>query len=726
MSSKDDLNPEKISGFEGEGDIFSPDTWLKKLKKNRQMPNDIDTEAEVDQQIQQEAERERETAGKVSPAVKSESAASDNKSQILEREKEESNMEDSAISKKEETKVQNEQISEERSNETVKSTMNFEEISNQAYTSDDDSMKGDAENSVTTAVEEPEVTEDTGEEMSDDDLMALELEKTFVNIEPGSIITGSVISVTKEEVILDIHYKSEGAVPFEEFAKNSEDINIKQGDEFSVMVLSLDDGDGRVRLSKSQADQNLAWDMVFKAHSDNLTIEGFTRKAIKGGMLVDINGINAFMPFSQIGLAPRQDAESMVGCTISLKVIEVHKKQNRVVVSRRKALDEERAVMRQETFSELAEGAIRTARVVRINKEGAVLDMDGVRAVISLEDISWSPLRHPGEAIKSGDEVDVKILEMPEKEDAPVKVGIKQITKDPWLFVFNKYPVGSVLKVKIKKLATFGAFAELDKGVEGLIHVSELAWNKRVNHPKEVLTVDERVMARIISIDEENKKIGLSIKQAQESPWDLFAREHPEGSVIEEGIVRGITDFGVFVEVSAGLQGLVHVSDLTWSKKKTDPKDVVKTGDKINVKVLKIDSKKQKISLGLKQTTDDPWTTFCNSHKDGDIVEGRISDVTDFGAFLEVSDGVDGLIHLSQLTDKRNVAPKEIVSPGQTVKVKIKKILKGQRRLELSYREYKEDIEKADLDKYINNQDAKLTTMGDLLNHAMKQQENNS
>jgi small subunit ribosomal protein S1 len=570
--------------------------------------------------------------------------------------------------------------------------------------------------------------EDTVSEDDEDDIMFSDetenlleaYDETLRDFEEGEIVKGVVIKIDRDEVMIDVGYKSEGYIPISEFGTDPDGTpRVKVGDAVDVYLLRKEDQDGLVVLSKEIADQKIVWDRIAEAHERGDSIQGRITKRIKGGLKVEIDNVKAFLPASQVELRPVQNFDKYIGKSLDMKVIKLSKRRRNIVLSRRVILEEERESKRQATLSTLEVGQVRDGIVKNITQFGAFIDLGGVDGLLHKSDMSWGRVNHPSEVVAVGDKVEVMILSV-DAEASKISLGMKQKFADPWLSVETKYPIDSIVTGKVVSIVDYGAFIELEPGVEGLIHVSEMSWTRRVPHPSKVLKKGDEVQAKVLDIDPNKQKISLGLKQLQMNPWEALADRYPVGSKII-GRVRNLTDFGAFIEIEEGIDGLIHVSDLSWAKRAMNPSDVLKEGDQVEAIVLSIDPEKQRVSLGLKQIEPDPWIQVPEKYAIGSVVTGRIVNITNFGAFAKLEEGVEGLIHISELDEKHVDNPNEVVSIGDELELKVISLDPEERRIGLSLKEVKGDQERTDLNQYNDETRNDRTTLADVVGKSLKQ-----
>jgi small subunit ribosomal protein S1 len=500
-------------------------------------------------------------------------------------------------------------------------------------------------------------------------------------VKEGEVIKGVVVRVTGEFAVVDIRYKSEGQVPIAEFTTPKGEITVKPGDSVDVYVESRENDTGMVVLSKEKADKMRIWDEISNAVKGDEIIKGTITGRVKGGLQVDI-GVKAFLPGSQVDIRPVRNLDQYLGKEFEFKVIKFNQKRGNIVLSRRVLLEKQREEQKKETLKNLKEGAIMKGQVKNLTDYGAFIDLGGIDGLLHITDMSWGRVGHPSEMFNVGDEVRVVVLKFDPSQER-VSLGLKQIQEDPWHRADEKYPVGTRVRGKVVSLTDYGAFIELEQGVEGLVHVSEMTWNKRVKHPSKMMEVGKEVEAVVLDIDPKAKRIALGMKQIEVNPWTALEDKYPIGSVIK-GVVRNVTDFGIFVGVEEGVDGLVHVSDISWTQRVKHPGELYKKGDIVEAVVLNIDVENERFSLGIKQLTQDPWDTLSERLPVGSRVKGKVTKVTDFGGFVEIEPGIEGLVHVSELKEERVENPRDVLSENQEVDVKIIDINTSDRKIALS------------------------------------------
>jgi small subunit ribosomal protein S1 len=534
-------------------------------------------------------------------------------------------------------------------------------------------------------------------------------EETFKNLEEGTITEGRVVAVTKDKVIVDIGYKSEGMIPNDQFS-TEELRNIKVGDRLQVYIEECEDADGNLVLSKEKADKMKIWEELEKLFNEGKSIDGKIVARIKGGMMVDI-GVKAFLPGSQIDLHPVRDLDGLVGRTFSLKIIKINHRRGNVVVSRRVLLEETRDSKRKTTLSTLKEGQLIQGVVKNITDYGAFIDLGGIDGLLHITDMSWGRVGHPSEMFNIGDKVEVSVLKY-DRETGRISLGLKQKSADPWTGVASKYPIGTRVRGRVVSLTDYGAFIELEPGVEGLVHVSEMSWTHEVRHPSRVVSIGDQVEAAVLNVDPASRKISLGMKQTAPNPWDMVEGKYAIGTRIE-GKVKSLTDFGAFVGLEEGIDGLIHISDMSWTKHIKHPSELFKKGQKVEAVVLRIDKDKERLSLGYKQLGNDPWDDEIPSrYVVGDVAVGKVSKVADFGIFVELDGEVEGLIHISEAGLDPQAKLEEKYKLQDEVTAKIIKVDREERKIALSLRDHQMDSDRRQVDEYHATQGALDQSLG--------------
>ncbi len=532
------------------------------------------------------------------------------------------------------------------------------------------------------------------------------------NFKVGDIVQGRVLSITKDYVVVDIGYKSEGQIPISEFRDEEGNLDVAEGDEVEVYVDQADeDDDALVELSKDKAEKLRIWDQISLACERDELVKGKIVARVKGGLSVDI-GVKAFLPGSQVDIRPIRNLEKFLNQEFDFKVIKFNKRRGNIVLSRRVLLEKERASLKSKTLKMLEEGRVLKGTVKNITEYGAFVDLGGIDGLLHITDMSWGRVNHPSEMVQVGDEIEVKVLKFnPETER--VSLGLKQISEDPWGQAETKYHVGDRVTGKVVSLTDYGAFVELEEGIEGLIHISEMSWTRRVKHPSKMVAIGDEVETIVLDIDSKNKRISLGMKQIEPNPWTLLHERYPVGTRIL-GKIRNITDFGIFIGIEEGIDGLVHISDLSWTQKVKHPSEVFKKGDEVEAVVLNIDVENERFSLGIKQLTPDAWEyDIPNKYTIGRVVRGKITKIHDFGAFMELEPGVEGLIHVSEMSTERVHSPADVVSEGQEVVAEIISVDREERKIGLSLK-HVSDGDTPDVRSYLEKQGRSTATMGDV------------
>jgi small subunit ribosomal protein S1 len=537
----------------------------------------------------------------------------------------------------------------------------------------------------TQEVKESEI-ELTGEETMEELLDIYD--SSLSKFEEGQVVTGTVISVGRETVLVDVGYKSEGQISIHEFISEDGNVSVNVGDEFEVMIEVWDEEEETVLLSREKAKKVKVWDAIKDIYDEDGTIEGVITSRVKGGFSVDI-GLLAFLPGSQADLRPIRNMDEMVGQTYTFKILKYNKKRNNIVLSRRVLLENEREKMRSATLSAIENDKVMEGIVKNITEYGVFVDLGGVDGLLHITDISWGRVKHPSELFSVGDHIKVKILSF-DFEKERVSLGMKQLTPDPWTTAADKYPIGSKIKGRVVSLTDYGAFIELEEGVEGLIHVSEMSWTRKIRHPSQMVAVGEQVEAVVLDLKPENRRISLGIKQTVENPWEVISQKYPVGTIIE-GKIKNITEFGLFIGIDDDIDGLVHISDISWTKRIKHPSEIYKKNDTIQAVVLDIDKANERFSLGIKQTQIDPWETVAERYDVGKQISGVITNLTDFGVFVELEEGIEGLVHVSEISKENIKSPKEHYQIGETITAKVMNINSDERRIGLSIKRLNED-----------------------------------
>jgi small subunit ribosomal protein S1 len=560
------------------------------------------------------------------------------------------------------------------------------------------------------AEESPEGGGDIDDE-EDRSEMARLYDETLKDITEGEIVRGTIVKITDQEVLVDVGFKSEGAIPIREFRKEG-GISISEGDEIEVFLEEAENKDGHVVLSKEKADKAKVWEEITKAYESDEEIEGVVTDKIKGGLAVDI-GVRGFLPGSQADLRPVRDLSNFVGQKITMKILKLNRQRGNIVLSRRAVLEKGREEKRRETLKNLEVGKLVKGIVKNITEYGGFIDLGGIDGLLHITDMSWGRISHPSELLIVGEEIDVVVLKF-DRETERVSLGLKQKTPDPWTNIAEKFPPGTRAHGKVVSLTDYGAFIELEEGVEGLIHVSEMSWTRKVKHPSKVLAIGDTIETMVLNVDPEKKRISLGLKQIEPNPWDVIEESYPPGSVIT-GSVRNLTEFGAFIGLEEGIDGLVHISDLSWTTKVNHPSEVLTKGDTVQAKVLNIDKSRERLSLGIKQLTPDPWQEFMRDYNVGKTITGTIVKVTDFGLFLALQGGLEGLVHSSEMGMDKDDQPERHFTIGQELSAKIVKIDPGERKISLSISALASDQERNDMKNYLQRQGSGVVSLGEMM-----------
>jgi small subunit ribosomal protein S1 len=534
---------------------------------------------------------------------------------------------------------------------------------------------------------------ETDQEMEVNFEAALEdyLDSDFGDVEEGAIVHGEVVKIDDNHVLVDVSFKSEGQIPVEEFKTVDGRLKVAVGDKVDVFVVRKDEREGTIILSREKAKRMKVLDDLERIQEEDDTVKGRIIRRIKGGYTVEIGGVEAFLPGSHVDLRPVPDMDALVGEEYEFRVLKINRRRSNVIVSRRVLLEEERERNREELLKTLEEGQTVTGRVKNITEYGVFVDLGGLDGLLHITDMSWKRIRHPKEMVQLGDELQLKVLSYDEK-DHKVSLGLKQLRPDPWEDISGKYPEGQKFSGKVTNLVDYGAFVELEPGVEGLVHISEMSWTRKLRHPSQMVKVGEDVEVVVLAVDAAKKRISLGMKQVKPNPWDIVSEKYPEGTILEAP-VKNITDFGLFIGIEEGIDGLIHVSDLSWTKKIKHPGESFKVGEMVQAKVLTVDKENEKFTLGIKQLHDDPWQDVPNRFPVGVVVTGTVTNITDFGLFVEVEEGIEGLVHVSEVSRKKIKNPKEVYNEGDTIQAKVIHVSADERRLGLSIKQHQEEEE---------------------------------
>lgn len=565
--------------------------------------------------------------------------------------------------------------------------------------------------------EDPQSQDEKPEENFMDTGNFMELyEESLKSIQEGEVVKGEIVQIDKEFVLVDIGYKSEGQIPVREFIDSDGNLSAKVGDKIDVLLEKREDEEGKILLSKEKAAKIKIWDQIKDVYESDGTIKGAILSRVKGGLSVDI-GLQAFLPGSQIDLRPVRDMDSLVGTEHDFKIVKYNRRRGNIVLSRRAILEAERAKLREETLKYLEEGVILGGTVKNITDYGLFIDLGGIDGLVHITDMSWGRIGHPSEMYKVGDEIRVKVLSF-DRERERVSLGIKQLTPDPWTQAEQKYPNGSRLSGRVVSLTDYGAFVEVEEGVEGLIHVSEMSWTRKIRHPSQIVAVGNVVDVVVLNIDAAHKRISLGMKQAAPNPWDVISEKYPVGTTIE-GKIKNITDFGIFIGIDEGIDGLVHISDISWTRRIRHASEIYKKGQEVQAVVLNIDKASERFSLGIKQLTPDPWDAIPEKYKVGTRVTGRVTNVTDFGVFLELEEGIEGLIHVSEVSKDKKGNALARFQVDDVIQAQVVNVSRQEKKIGLSVRKLEDVPEKEGYKNYLHSSKEATSNLGDILRQEM-------
>ena len=544
-----------------------------------------------------------------------------------------------------------------------------------------------------------------------EDLLA---ESKIELLKEGSVITGTIMEVRPTEVVIDFGGKAEGTIPAHEFLDLSE---LEIGSDIEVFLERLEDRDGNPQLSFDKAEQKKNWEKIVNTCEEGSVITGRVRSKVKGGLVVNI-GVDAFLPSSQVDIQAPKNLDQFVGQTFDFKVVKINRERKNIVVSRRELIEERRQDKKREILNDIIPGETRRGMVKNITDYGAFIDLDGLDGLLHITDMSWGRISHPSEMVKTGEEITVCIIEV-DKNRERVSLGLKQLSSNPWDEIERKFPINAKVRGKVVNLVPYGAFVELEEGVEGLVHVTEMSWTKRITKPGEVLSVGDEVDAVVLGIQKDDQKISLGLRQLDVNPWDMATHNYPPGARVR-GKIRNLTSYGAFVELEEGIDGMVHVSDMSWTRKINHPSEMVKKGDEVDAIVLEVSIENQRISLGMKQLTDDPWENIDRLYRMGDVVKGKVARVAGYGAFIELENDIDGLVHISQISEERVEKVKDHLKEGDEVSARVIKIDREERRIGLSIKaaDYDEDALAKEVATYDDSGEDLTTSLGDLLDEA--------
>jgi small subunit ribosomal protein S1 len=595
---------------------------------------------------------------------------------------------------------------EKQSNEMDRDVTGVDQTTDEIKGSDIESLKIEAATDVGEGVKPNQET---------DNFMEL-YEESLKSIQEGELVKGEIVQVDKEFVLVDIGYKSEGQIPIREFIDSEGNITAKVGDRMDVLLEKREDDEGLIILSKEKAAKIKIWDDIKDIYEKGGIISGKILSRVKGGMSVDI-GLQAFLPGSQIDLKPIKDFDAFIGSVQDFKILKYNKRRANIVLSRRAILETERMVLREKTLEVLKDDAELDGIVKNITEYGLFIDLGGLDGLLHITDMSWGRVGHPSEMYQVGDKITVKVLKY-DSETGRVSLGLKQLRPDPWTEADSKYPVNTKIKGRVVSLADYGAFVEVEEGIEGLIHVSEMSWTRKIRHPSQVLKVGDMVEAVVLNIDSANKRVSLGLKQVEPNPWDVIGEKYPVGTTIE-GKIKNITDFGIFIGIDEGIDGLVHISDISWTKRIKHPSEIYKKGQEVQAVVLNIDKENERFSLGIKQLSIDPWDVVAEKYKIGTRITGTVTNVTDFGVFVELEEGIEGLIHVSELSKEKGGNPLSRFKIDDVIQAKVINVSRTDKKIGLSIKKMEEGDEKDIYNSYLDNRNEATSNLGELLKKGM-------
>lgn len=550
------------------------------------------------------------------------------------------------------------------------------------------------------------------------------LSTDFGDLEEGSIVKGEIVRVDDDNVLVDVSFKSEGQIPAHEFRDPAGNMVVSVGDRVDVFVVRKNEMEGTITLSFEKAKRMQLFDQLEDVQEKSSVIKGHIVRRIKGGYTVDIGGVEAFLPGSHVDLRPVPDMDALVNQEYEFRVLKINRRRSNVIVSRRVLLEEERDSKRQDLLGTLEEGQIVSGKAKNITEYGVFVDLGGLDGLLHITDMSWKRIRHPKEMITMGQDLELKVLSF-DKENHKVSLGLKQLVPDPWQDITARFPEGAKSQGKVTNLVDYGAFVELESGVEGLVHISEMSWTRKLRHPSQMVRVGDEVEVIILGVDGDKKRISLGMKQVKPNPWELVAEKYPEGTILE-GVIKNITEFGMFIGIEDGIDGLIHVSDISWTKKIRHPNEIFKVGDVVQAKVITVDQESEKFTLGIKQLVDDPWGHVPTTYPVGCTVKGIVTNITDFGLFVEVEEGIEGLVHVSELSNKKIKSPSEIYKENEEIQAKVIHVSAEERRLGLSIKQLKEEEERKKPKEFRSGSTEAGQNLGDLLKQKMAEDAENN
>jgi len=611
----------------------------------------------------------------------------------------------------------------EDSQSVIESAGESEELMGKSEEESLEDLHAEDSQSVIESAEESEEAEESVEDAQDSDSFMRLYEESLKSIKEGEVVAGEIVQVDKEYVLVDIGYKSEGQINIREFIDDEGNLAANVGDKIEVLLERREDDEGVIRLSKEKAAKIKVWDKIREIYENDGTVKGTILSRVKGGLSVDI-GLQAFLPGSQVDLRPIRDMDSLVGMEHEFKIVKYNKRRGNIVLSRRAILEAERGALKDKTLEIIEEGAVLRGIVKNITDYGLFIDLGGIDGLVHITDMSWGRVGHPSEMHKAGDDIEVKVLSF-DKERERVSLGIKQLVPDPWSQVEKEYPIGTRITGRVVSLTDYGAFIEVEQGVEGLIHVSEMSWTRKVRHPSQLLSIGDMIEAIVLNMDISRKRISLGMKQVAPNPWDVIEEKYPVGTTIE-GKIKNITDFGAFIGIDEGIDGLVHISDISWTKRIRHPSEVYKKGQEVRAVVLNIDRNNERFSLGIKQLAPDPWDEIPVKFKPGTRVTGTVTNVTDFGLFLELEEGIEGLVHVSEISSDKKGNPLSRFQIDDVIQAKVINVSSEEKKIGLSIRKLDETSEKDIARSYLNSKQEATSNLGELLREEMMNFEDQS
>ena len=611
----------------------------------------------------------------------------------------------------------------EDSQSVIESAGESEELMGKSEEESLEDLHAEDSQSVIESAEESEEAEESVEDAQDSDSFMRLYEESLKSIKEGEVVAGEIVQVDKEYVLVDIGYKSEGQINIREFIDDEGNLAANVGDKIEVLLERREDDEGVIRLSKEKAAKIKVWDKIREIYENDGTVKGTILSRVKGGLSVDI-GLQAFLPGSQVDLRPIRDMDSLVGMEHEFKIVKYNKRRGNIVLSRRAILEAERVALKDKTLEIIEEGAVLRGIVKNITDYGLFIDLGGIDGLVHITDMSWGRVGHPSEMHKAGDDIEVKVLSF-DKERERVSLGIKQLVPDPWSQVEKEYPIGARITGRVVSLTDYGAFIEVEQGVEGLIHVSEMSWTRKVRHPSQLLSIGDMIEVIVLNMDISRKRISLGMKQIAPNPWDVIEEKYPVGTTIE-GKIKNITDFGAFIGIDEGIDGLVHISDISWTKRIRHPSEVYKKGQEVRAVVLNIDRNNERFSLGIKQLAPDPWDEIPVKFKPGTRVTGTVTNVTDFGLFLELEEGIEGLVHVSEISSDKKGNPLSRFQIDDVIQAKVINVSSEEKKIGLSIRKLDDTSEKDIVRSYLNSKQEATSNLGELLREEMMNFEDQS